>query len=402
MLKFVTARAAATALAALMIAPAAALAQSDTYTTPPQTTLSFGPVKVKKYTMTGSAYKTSAGTSLNIFLSRKSGASEQTHSYRFDKNVSLSLNSTLSKGTLRANMGKFGSLNLRFKSTGALKRSIAKGCTGTKGKTRTGSLSGARGFRMKVDSTYFKTIVVGSMRAFAGNQAKQTCKLDTVSPVDQTPRESLSASSQGLSFFTRRTASGVEQSVNLSGVEGPAETFHSITARATGGSTFTVSGDAASATVTGIGPFLAGPASYTASDFYQGGSSGAITGTYEARFDSVGTKRLFAGGNVVASLQKPGFVPPPPPNRAPEPSFDSSTNDLSVSFIDLSTDPDGTITAWAWEFGDGGTSTVRNPSHTYTSAGTYTVKLTVTDDQGAKASTTQSVTVSAPPPDEEF
>jgi len=46
-----------------------------------------------------------------------------------------------------------------------------------------------------------------------------------------------------------------------------------------------------------------------------------------------------------------------------------------VNFTDLSTGP---VTSWAWNFGDGGTSTLQNPSHTYNAAGTYTVNLTVT------------------------
>ncbi len=48
------------------------------------------------------------------------------------------------------------------------------------------------------------------------------------------------------------------------------------------------------------------------------------------------------------------------------------------------------IVSWAWEFGDGETSTERNPSHTYSAADTYDVTLTVTDDQGNSDSLTRS------------
>ncbi len=48
---------------------------------------------------------------------------------------------------------------------------------------------------------------------------------------------------------------------------------------------------------------------------------------------------------------------------------------LAVQFTDLTTH---SPTAWAWDFGDGGTSTLQNPTHTYLAAGTYTVSLTVT------------------------
>ena len=80
---------------------------------------------------------------------------------------------------------------------------------------------------------------------------------------------------------------------------------------------------------------------------------------------------------------------------APVPDFTSSCNGLACNFTDRSTDSDGTVTAWSWTFGDGGLSTVRSPSHTYASAGTYTVKLTATDNSGSAVQKTGSVTVSA-------
>ena len=52
----------------------------------------------------------------------------------------------------------------------------------------------------------------------------------------------------------------------------------------------------------------------------------------------------------------------------------------TVSFIDSST---GSPTSWFWDFGDGETSTVKNPTHKYVEAGSYTVTLTVTNDAGS-------------------
>nr|WP_321498734.1 type IV pilin [uncultured Methanolobus sp.] len=68
----------------------------------------------------------------------------------------------------------------------------------------------------------------------------------------------------------------------------------------------------------------------------------------------------------------------------------------TVAFTDQSSDSDGTVAGWSWNFGDGGTSTSQDPSHQYSSAGTYTVALTVTDNDGNTDSTTRSVTVVAP------
>lgn len=60
-----------------------------------------------------------------------------------------------------------------------------------------------------------------------------------------------------------------------------------------------------------------------------------------------------------------------------------------------STDSDGTIASYAWSFGDAGTGTGAAVTHTYTSAATYTVRLTVTDDRGATATRDASIVVSA-------
>jgi len=79
----------------------------------------------------------------------------------------------------------------------------------------------------------------------------------------------------------------------------------------------------------------------------------------------------------------------------PVASFTDSVSGLTVNFTNTSTDSGGTINAYAWTFGDGGTSTSASPSHTYTTAGTYTVTLKVTDNTGATNSTSQQVTVSS-------
>jgi PKD repeat protein len=62
-----------------------------------------------------------------------------------------------------------------------------------------------------------------------------------------------------------------------------------------------------------------------------------------------------------------------------------------------SSDPDGRIASYAWDFGDGTTGTGANATHAYQSAGTYTVRLTVTDSAGGKATSTRAVTVYAQP-----
>ena len=79
----------------------------------------------------------------------------------------------------------------------------------------------------------------------------------------------------------------------------------------------------------------------------------------------------------------------------PVANFSDSTNGLTASFTNSSTDSDGTVVSSAWDFGDGSTSTDTSPSHTYAAAGTYNVTLTVTDNGGMTGTKSSSVTVSS-------
>ena len=76
---------------------------------------------------------------------------------------------------------------------------------------------------------------------------------------------------------------------------------------------------------------------------------------------------------------------------------------LTVDFdASGSTDADGNIVSYEWGFGDGNNGTGVTIEHVFNAADTYTITLTVTDDQGKTASATQEITVaaggSAPPP----
>lgn len=84
-------------------------------------------------------------------------------------------------------------------------------------------------------------------------------------------------------------------------------------------------------------------------------------------------------------------------NRVPTASFTyspfSPTIQHEIHFVDTSDDEDGTITSWDWDFGDGDTSTDQNPAHQYTDKGEFTVRLTVTDNDGAENMITKTVTI---------
>ncbi len=88
-------------------------------------------------------------------------------------------------------------------------------------------------------------------------------------------------------------------------------------------------------------------------------------------------------------------------NRPPLPSITASTSTVSVgasvSFdATASNDPDGTITSYSWDFGDGTPGAGPTASHTFSNAGTFTVRLSITDNNGSTASTVYTVTVQTP------
>lgn len=81
------------------------------------------------------------------------------------------------------------------------------------------------------------------------------------------------------------------------------------------------------------------------------------------------------------------------PGSVPNTSFTNTAVLLDATFTDASTGAE----TWAWDFGDGATSTMQNPMHTYATPGTYTVCLTTTNDCGSD-STCNNITVICPDP----
>ena len=119
------------------------------------------------------------------------------------------------------------------------------------------------------------------------------------------------------------------------------------------------------------------------------------THTYAAGGTYSVTETVTDSGNG-SSSSKTSAVTVSSSGGTPTANFTYTINRLTVNFTDTSTDSGGSIGMHSWNFADGSTSTAANPSHTYASAGTYSVSETVYDSVNNRSSTkTVSITVTA-------
>lgn len=96
--------------------------------------------------------------------------------------------------------------------------------------------------------------------------------------------------------------------------------------------------------------------------------------------------------NATKKLRRPGE----PQNIAPVASFKYAINKFTVNFdASESSDPDGVVVDWAWNFGDGNTGAGKTINHTYAAPGDYPVTLVVKDDEGKRDTLTSVVSIKA-------
>ena len=137
---------------------------------------------------------------------------------------------------------------------------------------------------------------------------------------------------------------------------------------------------------------------------FQSNADGGNNGVQAMYADPV-NRRLFVAGAFTTENGRPQkslavYTWGAPVNRPPVASFTSSASGQTVSFSGAaSSDPDGSIASWSWEFGDSTQGSGATVQHTYPAAGTYTVTLRVTDNQAATGTRSAAVAVVALPPD---
>lgn len=102
---------------------------------------------------------------------------------------------------------------------------------------------------------------------------------------------------------------------------------------------------------------------------------------------------MSANGDPVTQASAPANADPVAEANGPYSGDTGQTINFSSAG---SSDSDGSIVSYSWDFGDGNSSTAANPSHSYSTAGNYTISLTVTDDQGATGTSTTSADITDP------
>jgi len=153
--------------------------------------------------------------------------------------------------------------------------------------------------------------------------------------------------------------------------------------------------DSKTATVTVADGIIIGDCAQTwsASTNYQIGDKVSHGGyEYESTWWSTGASPAIYS-NVWKKLAECNGTSIPDENQAPVSSFTYNAAALAVNFNNTATD-DKAVSSYSWSFGDGTSATNANPSHTYNTAGSYQVSLTVYDAEGLSHSSNQTVTLS--------
>jgi hypothetical protein len=228
-----------------------------------------------------------------IAFSRGTSADKQEHYYQFSKNVQVHLAPGGATGTIKANLGTYGKIDLTF-SAGSGR--ITPGCPGSYLSQHAGTLSGT--FHFLSGSSYFKTINQGSLRGFSATAKKApSCKPPTKSVSHGTSLDVTSlvgAVGSGLldDFNIQRDLKGhiIEQCLMLdsSHAKEGVVIARAIDVAKLPPSAFTNAADLSSANATASGQFMSGSVAFTSTAKFGNTASGSVSGSITAKFDGLG------------------------------------------------------------------------------------------------------------------
>jgi hypothetical protein len=239
---------------------------------------------------------------------RSSHGSTQAHSLSNDgqAGVSYTAATDLSSATIVTKWGSHGKVSLTFKATGRARNLLPKGCTGKAALSRTGFLTGT--LKAKMDKRFFKTFSRKRLSATLSEPGKFFCG-PGAGGFGGPGLTSLGvrAKSGGLDLsFVRFGRGALTESASVVTSSGPGDWLlrHTITATAPHAS-LSVAADSSSARAKGEGPFLAGTLRFKVlvGSHPPNSAAGTVSGSFVAKFDSIGAKRVKRG--AAATLSQP-------------------------------------------------------------------------------------------------
>jgi hypothetical protein len=289
------AAAGAAAAAALLSLPALASAAGAP-------TVVAGPLKAKGYSITLTATDGGASDTFGIDAVKTSGGSTQMHSWSFGSGVKVSVKG--GKATIKGSLGKYGKVDATLKAGTATKGALPKGCKGTAGTQRAGTVTGRSSFAL--DTKFFKTVKPKAMKGQILVGGDITCG----------PSKPSSASGLTLSLPGDGSAGSTMVTVSKSGdkvsqmamssedqaATAPASVFHLIMA-STGASGLDAAADLTTATAPAAGPFLSGTLRFAGEAAGATMASGTATGDFTAKFDSIAPFTVPAGATAMLMQQ---------------------------------------------------------------------------------------------------
>jgi hypothetical protein len=284
--------------ATCLLAPATASAAGSSIVT--------NPVKVRDYRLQ-LIVSDAASDSAQVVFTRTSGKALQMHTYAFTQGVSAN------SKKVTADLGRYGQIKMKLSKLGKAKKGIVpKGCKGSAGTSRTGTLSGT--FKLVADTSYFKTVSLKKLKVTVAKGGSLDCSNagdGGSGDGDGTTGLSLNVmkadgAGAGLQSFTALKAGGTvsQQALVMEDdtATAPASVMHMISAPATDAA-FSAAGDLSTASVTGVSPFLSGSGQFTSDGAYGGIAAGTLGGTLVAKFDSIGDRPI-GGPDQTAMLRQ--------------------------------------------------------------------------------------------------
>jgi hypothetical protein len=260
------------------VAAVAALAAAAPAQAASQYSLHAGPLNVRGYAMTVDA----SHDSVDVTFTRAAPGTRQTHAYTFE-HVRLTAPTNLRGGRLKGDLGRFGSIDLRFRRTGAIhKRGPGPHCDGPADRHRAGRLTGT--FRLVVDTTFFGTVTAHRLNADLTRFGGSVCATAGAAPEFPGPLTLVSGGDTETSLtIVRRRGGSSSQDLTVS--TAIPDAVHEIESTGPAGS-FT--GSTTAATVHAA-PGFSGTLAYAATKRHSRfATDGALSGDYTALFDSLG------------------------------------------------------------------------------------------------------------------